>query len=134
MPESELQAAQAALLASLAPELHALLGRVEAHTARLARRRDALRAQAELQRGRLEGRPASAGGGGQGRPSSASAPRGVEEEGGEGAGEGEGLGERDVLKLKALKQRRERLEFAVERLTLQARQRERELRKSVAAT
>ena len=112
------------------------------HNARLARRRDALKAQAELQRGRLEGRPSSssaaagAAGGRGGRGRATSATRGAAEDGGEGDAEAdsEGLGERDVLKLKSLRQRRERLEFAVERLTLQARQRERELRKSVAAT
>lgn len=53
------------------------------------------------------------------------------------SGEAEGgkkvLSERDLMRYKALKARKERLQFAVERLSLQAGQRERQLRKSVAA-
>ena len=41
---------------------------------------------------------------------------------------------REAIKLKALKAKKERLGYAVERLTLQAQQRERQLRMSVAAT
>ena len=41
---------------------------------------------------------------------------------------------REALKLKNLRAKKERLGYAVERLTLQAQQRERQLRMSVAAT
>ena len=41
---------------------------------------------------------------------------------------------REALRLKQLRAKKERLGYAVERLTLQAQQRERQLRMSVAAT
>ena len=40
---------------------------------------------------------------------------------------------REQLRLKQMRQKKERLRYAVERLTLQVQQRERQLRKSVAA-
>ena len=43
-----------------------------------------------------------------------------------------GEGSREALRLKQLKGKKERLGYAVERLTLQAQQRERQLRRSVA--
>lgn len=46
---------------------------------------------------------------------------------------GEGEGSRDALKLKQLRAKKERLGYVVERLSLQAQQKERQLRKSVAA-
>ena len=54
--------------------------------------------------------------------------------GGESVGKGEGGNEERVLKLKALRQKKERLGYAVERLQLQSQQRQRQLRMSVAAT
>ena len=51
----------------------------------------------------------------------------------DGEGEKRVLTERELMKFKALRARKERLQFAVERLGLQAGQRERQLRKSVAA-
>jgi DASH complex subunit SPC19 len=39
----------------------------------------------------------------------------------------------EALKMKQMRQKKERLSYAVERLTLQAQQRERQLRKSMAA-
>ena len=45
----------------------------------------------------------------------------------------EGDGSREALRLKQMRAKKERLEYAVERLALEARQRERQLRKSVAA-
>jgi DASH complex subunit SPC19 len=46
---------------------------------------------------------------------------------------GGGLSSLDVMKLKQLRQKKERLNFAIDRLQLQAGQRERQLRKSMAA-
>lgn len=51
-----------------------------------------------------------------------------------GSGMGGREGEERVLKLKALRQKKERLGYAVERLGLQSQQRQRQLRMSVAAT
>jgi len=44
-----------------------------------------------------------------------------------------GEGSREALRLKQLRGKKERLSYAVERLVLQAQQRERQLRMSVAA-
>lgn len=44
-----------------------------------------------------------------------------------------GLAPLEELKMKQLRQKKERLSFAVDRLTLQAQQRERQLRMSMAA-
>lgn len=41
--------------------------------------------------------------------------------------------DREALRMKQLRQKKERLSFAVERLTLQAQQKERQLRMSMAA-
>lgn len=51
-----------------------------------------------------------------------------------GGGGGRGGGEEKALRLKALRSKKERLGYAVERLTLQSQQRQRQLRMSVAAT
>ncbi|KAL9100976.1 MAG: hypothetical protein Q9163_003718 [Psora crenata] len=125
LPESHLQTAQSRLLSTLTPELNSLLNRISAHVDKLSRREQALIARSELLEGRI---------GEERRASNASGRRGgsvgmmqesslnTKREGGE------------TLKLKALKAKKERLRYAVERLTLQAQQRERQLRMSVAAT
>ena len=124
LPESTLQSAQAALLASITPEIQRLLARVETHLDRLARREQALVAKAALLAGRL-GAPA-------GRPG-----RGAPTGGGAPADAGPGVAtdvelDRAALRMKQLRQKKERLSFAVERLELQARQKERQLRMSMA--
>lgn len=87
---------------------------MEARLDRLERREQALIARGDL----LEGRVSRDGeGGGKG----------------ERTGEKGGERERDVLRLKQLRGKKERLGYTVERLELQAQQRERELRRSVAA-
>ncbi|KAL8930552.1 MAG: hypothetical protein Q9208_000736 [Pyrenodesmia sp. 3 TL-2023] len=124
LPSSDLSAAQSRLLSSLTPEFNALLARVETHLSRLERREQALIARCELLEGRLsmsgedsDATRKSSGGGRLGRKSNAS----------------EGDGGREALRLKQTRARKERLEYAVERLSLQAQQRERQLRKSIAA-
>ncbi|KAL8931472.1 MAG: hypothetical protein Q9211_006938 [Gyalolechia sp. 1 TL-2023] len=123
LPSSALSAAQSRLLSSLTPEFNALLSRVETHLDRLERREQALIARCELLEGRLSmsgedneamGKGAS---GAMGRKSLA----------------GESDGSREALRLKQARAKKERLGYAVERLSLQAQQRERQLRKSVAA-
>lgn len=57
---------------------------------------------------------------------------GVGDRGSMGVGVG-GEGSREALRLKQLRNKKERLSYAVERLVLQAQQRERQLRMSVAA-
>lgn len=117
--EPSLHQAQQTLLSSLEPELDTLLARVEAHLEKLARREQSLRAKAELQEGRLSNasRPSA------GRKNSGSASAGA------GAGS---LSSLEELKLTQLRQKKERMSYAVGRLELQASQRERQLRKSMA--
>lgn len=93
------------------------------HLDKLERREQSLIAKCELQEGRLsrddDERPAAR------RPS-----------GGAGLGAsagGAGGSSLEGLKMQAIRQKKERLSYAVERLTLQAQQRERQLRMSMAA-
>ena len=116
--------AQSTLLSSLTPELNALLSRVETHLDKLARREQALIAKCELQEGRLSsGRASTDYESGKEREG-----RGVAEE---DAGQELEHG-RQQLRLKQMRQKKDRLSYAVERLTLQAQQRERQLRISMA--
>lgn len=126
LPESSLQAAQRSLLDSLTPEIKSLLTRCESHLDRLERREQALIARCEL----LEGRLSS--GGEDGRRSRSSSLSGAKARVSAGGDGGEGA-EREMLKLKQMRAKKERLQYAVERLELQAKQKQRELRRSVAA-
>ena len=129
--EPALQTAQQTLLSSLEPELNALLSRVETHLDKMSRREQSLIAKADLQEGRMSNNPAQHSGGRQqqqqqqhSRQSSAGAPSAT-------AGGG-GLSNLEALKMSQLRQKKERLSYAVSRLELQAGQRERQLRKSMA--
>ena len=121
--------AQASLAAELQPAIETLLERTSTYIAKLERRQQALIAKSELQEGRL-----SQLGGEEGLKKKRSLERLVRKAAVVGgAGDGAG-GENRALKLKALRQKKERLGYAVERLTLQSQQRQRQLRMSVAAT
>ncbi|RDW61491.1 hypothetical protein BP5796_11383 [Coleophoma crateriformis] len=126
LPQSTLQTAQATLAAELTPAIATLLNRSEAHVAKMQRREQALIAKAELQEGRLE-QGGSRGEGLKRKKSLEGRIAKVARTGGIG-------GEEKVMRLKALRQKKERLGYAVERLGLQSQQRQRQLRKSVAAT
>jgi DASH complex subunit SPC19 len=94
---------------------------------RLARREDSLRAKCQLQEGRLfdERRPRTASTSGTGlshRKSSLSSAGGIRDP----------SSAAKAAELRKLVQKKERLKLAVDRLELQSRQRERELRKSMA--
>jgi len=95
------------------------------YVAKLERRQQALVARSELLEGRLEGGEAG------GLRKQRSLDRLVRS-----ASFGKEGGDAGVkaLRLKALRQKKERLGYAVERLTLQSQQRQRQLRMSVAAT
>jgi DASH complex subunit SPC19 len=123
--EPSLQTAQQTLLSSLEPELNALLSRVESHLDKMSRREQSLLAKAELQEGRLSN-PSQAG-----RQSSVSrqSSRGAAGAGNASTG---GLSSLEQLKISQLRQKKERLSYAVGRLEMQAGQRERQLRKSMA--
>jgi DASH complex subunit SPC19 len=116
LPESQLHDAQRSLLDVITPELESLLAKAEKEIERMARREQALIAKYELQQGRL---------------GAASDGREAEDEEGD-EGDDDVVDEREKLKLKQMRQKKERLSYAVERLTLQAQQRERQLRMSMA--
>lgn len=94
---------------------------MEQHLDKLERREKSLIAKAELQEGRLSQPSRSSYG-------TAAAARGS----GAGGGDG-GLSKGEELRMQQLRQKKERLSYAVSRLELQAGQRERQLRKSMAA-
>ena len=104
--------------------MNSLLSKVESHLDRLSRREQALIARSELLEGRIgEGRASGMGARGSG---------GVNVNV-NGNGGGDGGTSREALRLKQLRGKKERLGYAVERLVLQAQQKERLLRNSVAA-
>jgi DASH complex subunit SPC19 len=115
--EPDLQAAQASLLSEIQPEVDGLLSRVEAYLDRMERREKALMARCDLQEGRLSSSAASA-----------SAVRKTPRKAAGGAG-----GTASAIRMSQARQKKERLSYAIDRLQLQAQQKERQLRKSLAA-
>lgn len=124
IPEHSLQTAQSSLLNEITPEVNNLLNRVSTYLDKLERREQSLVAKYELQQGRLDSQrtPTSS------RPTSRARGKSI----GGVAAAGGNLGMAEQLKMKQLKQKKERLNFAIDRLQLQAQQRERQLRKSMA--
>lgn len=118
--ESDLQTAQSALLSEIRPEVDNLLKRVENYLDKLERREQSLIAKCDLNDGRL-GRDGTSSAGA--RPNSSAAQRSA----------GKAMSAQQELRFKQLKQRKDRLSYAVETLELQAKQRERQLRMSMAA-
>lgn len=130
LPERTLLSAQSALMSEIAPAVERLLATASTEIEKVERREEGLRARSELLEGRLEreeGRRSL--GGERARKGSAGGSSGG---GGKGAVASVATGEK-AAELKRLKREKERLRYAVERLELQGRQRERELRKSMAA-
>ncbi|KAF1838541.1 DASH complex, subunit Spc19 [Decorospora gaudefroyi] len=118
--ESDLQTAQSALLSEIRPEVDNLLKRVENYLDKLERREQSLIAKCDLNDGRL-GRNST--GDSASRPSSRTGQRSG----------GKAVSAQQELRIKALKAKKDRLSYAVETLELQAKQRERQLRMSMAA-
>jgi DASH complex subunit SPC19 len=108
-------------LSEIKPEVDSLLNRVSTYLDKLERREQSLIAKCDLQEGRLSQGGSSSrhsrarsGSGAHGKPSVAATA--LEE-----------------LKMKQMRQKKDRLSYAVDRLTLQAQQKERQLRLSMAA-
>ncbi|KAF2773878.1 DASH complex, subunit Spc19 [Teratosphaeria nubilosa] len=116
--EHDLTTAQSTLLSEITPEVTNLLSRVETYLDKLERREQSLIAKAELQEGRLSrsslGHRNSNAGGNASRSG------------------GAGLTQLDEMKFQQMKAKKGRLSFAISRLELEAGQRERQLRKSMA--
>lgn len=119
LPEPTLREAQQAILDEIVPSIEHLLSVASNHIDRLARREEALRAKCELQEGRLSST--------ESRPHSSQSGNARDRR---AAAQGDA---NKAAELRRLRQKKERLKYAVETLELQSRQRERELRKSMAA-
>ncbi|KAK1962816.1 hypothetical protein LZ32DRAFT_579570 [Colletotrichum eremochloae] len=123
IPQPTLAAAEASLRDEIGPQIALLLDRAEAQIARRERRIETLQARCELLQGRLA-QPEGDGeyGGGAGK-------KGKSKGLGRGAGSKRPLGGESALRARAVRQRREGLEYSVERLELEVLTKERELRK-----
>ncbi|KAJ9213793.1 hypothetical protein DTO166G4_4572 [Paecilomyces variotii] len=122
LPEPTLREAQQSLLDEITPSITHLLHVASKHVDRLARREQSLKAKCELQEGRLSSNEDHLSANNSQGQSAKLHSRRLMSDGGSKAAE-----------LRKLIQKKERLKYAVERLELQSRQRERELRKSMAA-
>ncbi|OTA97582.1 hypothetical protein M434DRAFT_18981 [Hypoxylon sp. CO27-5] len=125
IPQPTLVAAEASLRDEIGPAITTLLDRADAHIARVERRIDALKARAELQRGRLlhdhdHDHDHD--------PSSASASKRKPGSGGKGLSS-----ERLAVEAKLKARQKEALQYSVERLELEVLQKERELKKRLDA-
>jgi DASH complex subunit SPC19 len=107
-------------MSEIRPEVDNLLKRVENYLDKLERREQSLIAKCDLNDGRL-GRDST--GASSSRPASRTAQRSG----------GKAISAQQQLKAKATKAKKDRLSYAVETLEMQAKQRERQLRMSMAA-
>ncbi|KAI6350222.1 hypothetical protein MCOR25_010587 [Pyricularia grisea] len=123
IPATTLSAAEASLRSEIGPFVTLLLDRADGHLDRQARRIETLKARAELQAGRLS--------------SSSSRPAGEDEAAARrkasGSRAGSAAGRRKLqggaaLRAKMVTQRKEALQYAVDRLEMEVAQKEKELR------
>lgn len=121
LPEPTLREAQQSLLDEITPAIGQLLSTAETHIDQLGRKEESLKARYELLKGRLSHskRPSSLGGNPKVAKNDMTGLTSVSTDA-------------KMQELKRLKHKKERLQYAVERLELQSKQRERELRKSMA--
>ncbi|TQS38895.1 hypothetical protein Golomagni_00591 [Golovinomyces magnicellulatus] len=132
-PSSTLIAAQKSLAAEIKPAITTLLSRAETYIAKLERKQQSLQARSELLGGRLEGIRISS----TSRKVNCSddisiAARSYDHSKKTRSNNNDNEGR--LAHLKALKQKKERLSYTIERLVLQSQQRQRQLRMSVAAS
>ncbi|KAF3917320.1 hypothetical protein AA313_de0210467 [Arthrobotrys entomopaga] len=125
--QTELQTAQTLLSSTIQPETERLLKETEKHIHRLELKERKLIADAELLETRIANTLKNKGGSDGGIVSSSS--RGVS---GQGKSVGGGGNTANAEKLKKLKAQRQRLGYAVERLELEKRQKEIQLRKGMS--
>lgn len=116
IPETTLKAAQRSLAEEISPAVEQLLSTAESYVNQLARKEQSLKARYELLEGRL----------GPDRASTSNQPlkqRSIRPS---------IAGNAKSLQMKKIQQKKDQLQFAIERLELQSKQKERELRKSMA--
>ena len=123
VPETEVRDAQEALLNEITPAISQLLQTAETYVSQLGRKEESLKARYELLEGRLSHSKRNSSFGGE----SAKPLAGLDNN-----TVALPLSEAKAQELKRLRQKKERLQYAVDRLELQGKQRERELRKSMA--
>ncbi|KAK1724239.1 hypothetical protein CaCOL14_012727 [Colletotrichum acutatum] len=122
IPQPTLAAAEASLRDEIGPQIAKLLDRADAQIARRERRIETLQARCELLQGRLAAPSEDDG----------YEARKAKGRGGYASGSGgkkKGLNGESALRARAVRQRREGLEYSVERLELEVLTKERELRK-----
>ncbi|KAI6088528.1 DASH complex subunit Spc19 [Hypoxylon rubiginosum] len=122
IPQPTLALAESSLRDEIGPAIATLLDRADAHVARTERRIDALKARSELQQGRLQDTSST-----YTPPSSSKTKQQQRASGANLKGEAR-------LKARATRQRKEALQYGVERLELEVLQKERELKKRLDAT
>ncbi|KAK8104415.1 uncharacterized protein PG998_011448 [Apiospora kogelbergensis] len=138
IPQPTLAAAESSLRDEIGPAISILLDRADTHIDRVERRIESLKARADLQQGRLASSRGGYGGYGDDDDED------HESFGEYGSGKNKSskkrgatkistahLGEEARLKARVVRQRKEALQYSVERLELQVLQKERELRKQV---
>ncbi|KAJ5693057.1 hypothetical protein N7462_002480 [Penicillium macrosclerotiorum] len=130
LPEPTLREAQQSLLDEITPSIAHLLSLASNHVEKLARREQSLKAKCDLQEGRLASNSENRSSSTRSQGQSGAAARG--RFAGSSSGSSSGAASRAV-ELRRLMQKKERLKYAVDRLELQSTQRERQLRKSMAA-
>jgi DASH complex subunit SPC19 len=122
LPEPTLREAQQSLVDEIAPAIQHLLSVAEFHVNQLGRREENLKARSELLEGRLNRDS-------RGRGSGFGEEAVVRGGGAEGVVP---LTSARMSEMKRLQQKKERLLYAIGRLELQSKQKQRELRKSMA--
>lgn len=132
VPSSRLVTAQKSLAAEIEPIITTLLSQAEGYVARLERKQQGLIARSQLLSGRLDGAQTSSSYKTQGSYNNGSKlvkPRDISKI--------EGISnnnEERANRMKMLQRKKEKLGYNIERLVLQSQQRQRQLRKSIAAT
>ncbi|RAH42042.1 DASH complex subunit SPC19 [Aspergillus brunneoviolaceus CBS 621.78] len=125
LPEPTLREAQQSLLDEITPSIAHLLELATNHVEKLSRREQGLRAKCDLQQGRLYSNEERQ----QQKRQLANKPNPKPRAGAAAAAASKAA---KAAELRRLIQKKERLQYAVERLELQGKQRERQLRKSMA--
>lgn len=120
VPETTLRTAQQSLAEEISPAIEQLLSTAELYVSQLARREQSLKARYELLEGRLGSERTSASTQRPDRRSNSFASRPSM------------AIDAKSLQMKRLQQKKDQLQFTIERLELQSKQKERELRKSMA--
>jgi DASH complex subunit SPC19 len=125
LPEPVLRAAQQSIHDEISPAIAILLSTAESEICQLSQREESLKARSELLGGRLQSDH-------KGRASGLESQQPEKTLSSTGTRGLEGTADAKSFELKRLRQKRERLQYAVARLELQSNQRERELRRSMA--